>query len=72
MPGRRETAEMIQTNHIDMAQQGAQAINPPTIASLAMSIPVVNGIAPELSARTEIVGRHAGDEARPAAFVQQK
>jgi hypothetical protein len=68
----REAAEMIQTNYVDVAQQRAQTIYPPAIAGLAKSIPVVNGIAPELPRRAEIVRRHAGDEARPAPFVEKK
>src|SRR5271156_2498637 len=72
MPGRRKGAEMIQPNHIDMTQQRTQTTNPPTVANLTKSIPVVNGIAPELSGRAEVVRGHARDEARTASFVEEK
>src|SRR5580658_2684730 len=72
MPGRRKATEMIQTNYVYMAQQSAQTSNPPTVAGLSKNFPVVNRIAPELSPRTEIVGRHTGDETRPASFAEEK
>jgi hypothetical protein len=72
MPSRDEASKVVQANHINVRQQRAQAANPPAIARLAMGVPVVKRIAPELSLRAEIIGRHAGDEARTALLVQQK
>ena len=37
-----------------------------------MGVPVVNRITPELPCRAEIIGRHAGHEARPVLLIQEK
>jgi hypothetical protein len=68
----RERPEMIQPDHIDVGQQSSQPGDAPTIAGLPKSVPVINGVAPKLSRRAEIIGRHAGDDARPALLIQQK
>jgi len=70
VPGRRETAKMIQPNHVDMRQQGPQTVDAPAITGTAKNIPVVNGIAPCLPIRAEVIGRHTGDESRPALGPQ--
>src|SRR6516164_10352894 len=62
MPCRRERAEMIQPKNVHLSQQGAQAVDAPTIAGSANSVPVVDGVAPKLSLRAEIIGRDSGDE----------
>ena len=72
VPGGRERAEMIQANHVHVGQQGAQAVDAPAIAGPAQGVPVIDRVAPELSLGTEVVGWHAGDEARPVLFVQQE
>src|ERR1700733_7361208 len=72
MPRRDQAAEMIQANYIDVGQQRAQTANPPAIAGPAMGIPVVNRIAPKLSRRAEIIGRHTGNEARMVMLVDEK
>src|SRR5690348_1524064 len=56
VPGSREATKMIQTNHVNVGQQGTQTGYPPTVAGLPKGIPVVDRIAPELSLRTEIIG----------------
>jgi hypothetical protein len=63
---------MIQTNHVNVGQQGAQTGNPPTVAGLPKGVPVVDGIAPELSLRTETIGRHTGEKTWPTLLVQKK
>jgi hypothetical protein len=63
---------MIQPKNVHLSQQGAQAVDAPTIAGSANSVPVVDGVAPKLSLRAEIIGRDSGDEPAPALFVQQK
>ena len=70
VPGRGESAEVIQAYHVDMREQGAQPIDPPAIARVPQSLPVINGIAPELARRAEIVGGHARDKEGPIVFVQ--
>ena len=67
-----KAAEMIEANHVHVSQQSAQPVDAPAIAGPAKRLPVVNRIAPELSLRAEIIGRHSGDEARPVLLVQQK
>ena len=63
---------MIQANHIDVSQQSTQPIDAPPITSRTHGIPVVNGIAPQLTLRAEIIGRNSGDEAWPMLLVEQE
>src|ERR1700728_1287907 len=72
VPRSREPAEVIQANHIDVSQQSAQPIDAPPITSRTHGIPVVNGIAPQLTLRAEIIGRNSGDEARPMLLIEQE
>src|ERR1700728_2681455 len=72
VPRSREPAEVIQANHIDVSQQSAQPIDAPPITSRPHGIPVVNGIAPQLTLRAEIIGRNSGDEAWPMLLVEQE
>src|SRR5271169_1275855 len=72
MPCGRKTAKMIEQNYIDVNQQGPQAIDAPLESGLAQGVPVVDGIAPELSLGAEVVGRHAGDETRPKVVIEEK
>src|SRR5262249_53732951 len=48
MPCRCKGAEVIQTNHIHVHEQSAQAIDAPTITSLLQRVPIVDRVAPEL------------------------
>src|SRR5215831_2267382 len=70
-PRRRERAEMIQADDVDLSQNRADAVDPPTIAGPAKSVPIVDGVPPELSLRAEVVGRDSSHEPGPALFVQQ-
>src|SRR5580658_5125575 len=72
VPRSREPAEVIQANHIDVSQQSTQPIDAPPITSRTHGIPVVNGIAPQLTLCTEIIGRNSGDEAWPMLPIEQK
>ena len=72
MPGGREAAEVIQSNRVHVGQQGAQSVDAPAIACPAQRLPVIDGVAPELSLGAEVVRRHAGHEARPALLVEQE
>src|SRR5271168_56449 len=72
VPRGPEAAEVIEANHIDMIQQGAQPVDAPAISSRTKGIPVVNRIAPQLPLRAEVVGRNSGDEAGAALLVQQE
>src|SRR5439155_5495875 len=58
--------------HVDVGKQRAQTADAPTITGLPKSLPVIDGVAPKLSLRAEVIGRHTGNEARPALLVQQK
>src|ERR1700685_4658101 len=72
VPGSREPAEVIQTNQIDVSQQSEQSIDAPSITGRTQGIPVVNGIAPQLTLRAEIIGRNSGDEAWSMLFIEQE
>src|SRR5271155_3183028 len=72
VPRRREPAEVIQANHIDVSQHGAQPIDAPPITSRTHGIPVVNGIAPQLTLCAEIIGRNSGDEFWPMLLIEQE
>src|SRR3984885_1172973 len=72
VPCSRESAEVIQANHIDVSQQHPQPIDAPPITSRTHRIPVVNGIAPHLTLGAEIIRRNSGNEARPMRFIEQE
>src|ERR1700730_9325659 len=72
VPRSRKPAEVIQANHIYVGQQSTQPVDAPPITSRAKSIPVVNGIAPQLTLRAEIIGRNSGDEAWPMLLIEQE
>src|SRR5271154_590018 len=72
VPRSREPAEVIQANHIDMGQQSTEPIDAPPITSRTHSIPVVNGIAPQLTLRAEIIGRNSGNEAGPMLLIEHE
>jgi hypothetical protein len=59
----------VQTDQVDVSQQRAQAVDAPSIAGPTMSLPVIDGIAPELALRAEVIGRDPADESRPVLFV---
>src|SRR5580704_1089397 len=70
VPGSREAAEVIQANHIDVSQHSTQPIDAPPITTRMHGVPVVNGIAPQLTLRAEIIGRNSGNEAWPMLLIQ--
>src|SRR5271170_3409305 len=72
VPRGREPAEVIQANHIDMSQHRTQPIDAPPITSRTHGIPVVNGIAPQLTLRAEVIGRNSGDELWPMLLIEQE
>jgi hypothetical protein len=72
MPSRRERAKMIEPNYIHVRHQRAQSVDAPTIITPTKYVPVVHGIAPQLSLRAEVIGRHSGDKTRPIPLVQLK
>ena len=63
---------MIQTNYIHVSQQRTEAIDAPAIAGPAQRVPVIDGVAPELSLGAELIGGHTSHEARLVLFVQQE
>src|SRR5262245_16588822 len=72
MPGGREPTKMIETNHIHVGEQRTDAIDAPAIAGLPQRVPVVDGVAPELTLGAEIIWGHAGHKLWPLVFVQQE
>src|ERR1700730_11585347 len=72
VPRGLEPAEVIQANHIDVSQQSTQPIDAPPITSRTHGIPVINGIAPQLTLCAEIIGRNSGDEAWTMLLIEQE
>src|SRR5580658_778448 len=72
VPRGREPAEVIQANHIDVSQQSAQPIDAPPITRCTHGIPVVNRISPQLTLRTEIIGRNSAYEFWPTLLIKQE
>src|SRR5262245_59142462 len=70
MPGGRESTGMIESNQIDMRQERAHTVNPPSVPAPSMGFPVVDGVAPELALGIEIVRRDAANKSRPSLLVQ--
>src|SRR5215469_2831047 len=68
VPGGRECTEMIQANHVYVSQQGAHAVDPPTIAGPTKGVPVIDRITPELPLGAESVWWHTCDDKRPTLF----
>src|SRR5262249_46357794 len=71
-PRGSKSAEMIEADHVDLSEQRPCPVDPPAIAACPKRVPVVDGIAPTLAVRAEVVGRHAGDGARPTLLVEQE
>src|SRR5262249_49669980 len=57
-------------DHVDIRQQRTEAINAPPVAFCSDSVPVIDGVSPELSQRAEIIGRYSGNEAWPVSFIE--
>src|SRR5208282_6303354 len=72
MPSSGERTKVIQANCVHVRQQGAESIYAPAIAGPPVDLPVVHGVAPELSIGAEVVGRYAGYETRTVVIIQQE
>ena len=72
MPSSRETTEVIQPDEIDLRELPTQPGHPPGVAGAFHRGPVVQRVAPVLAVLAEVVWRHARNDCRLAAFVQQK
>src|SRR5262249_6739006 len=72
VPGGGECAEMIQADRGHVSPQGAQAVDGPGGTRNTKRVPVIDGVAPELSLGAEVVRRHTGDEPWSVARVQQE
>ena len=72
VPGGREPAKMIQADHVHVGEQRTDAIDAPAIAGPTQGVPVIDGVAPQLSLRAKIIRRHTGYEARPVPVVEQE
>ena len=69
-PGRGEGAEMVDAEQIDLPQRGPHAIDPPGVAGLGATLPVIDGISPELALRGEGIGRDAGDDGGTSLSIE--
>src|SRR6266478_1837968 len=72
VPGGCESAEMVQADRVHVSQQGAQAVDGPAVTGTTKRVPVIDGVAPELSLGAEVVRRHTGNDAWSVARVQQE
>jgi hypothetical protein len=72
MPGGREAPEMIQAHGIHMCQKRPQTIDAPAVTGVAHSVPVIDGIAPELPREAEIIRRNTRDKTGPVLLVEQE
>jgi hypothetical protein len=63
---------MIQAQHIDTLQVGPHALDPPVKPLLGHSLPVVDGVAPQLTCLAVVIRRHSRDPSRAAVIVQLK
>src|SRR5712692_1316483 len=72
VPGGCESAEMVQADRVHVSQQGAQAVDGPAVTGTTKRVPVIDGVAPELSPGAEVVRRHTGNDPWSVARVQQE
>ena len=63
---------MVNADDVDLLTEFTEAILPPCVMLLCHGVPVVLGIAPELPARGEVVGRYTRNGARRAVLVEVK
>src|SRR4029077_6802223 len=63
---------MIKAHEVHVSQQRSQAVYAPAVTGPLKRLPIIDGVAPELPLRAEMVGRNAGHESRTMAFIQQK
>src|ERR1700757_326863 len=71
-PSSNEGPEMIQPNTIHVSKESAQTIYKKSEPGAAECIPIIDGVAPQLSVLTEIVRGHSGDKSRTEFFVKQE
>src|SRR5262249_36170192 len=69
-PAGRETAKVIDARYVHDLQNRPHAFDPPLEAIFQHSFPVVEGIAPELSGRAEIIRRDARDNCRNTIAIK--
>src|SRR5262245_36050720 len=72
MPRCSKSTEMIEANDVNVRQHRTRPIDPPAISACPKRAPVVDRIAPSLSLRAEVVGRHTRDDARPVLGIEKK
>src|SRR5262249_14804847 len=69
-PGSLEAAEMIDAHQIDLLEQPAESRDPPRMPGVGHRLPVVEGVAPQLTGRAEVVGWYASHDPRLTVFVE--
>src|SRR5690348_14030732 len=65
-----EATEVVQTDDIHQLQHLPHPLDPPRVARRRQYIPTIDGVAPALAGRAEIVRRNAGDHRRLAVRVE--
>ncbi len=72
LPVGAETAEMIDAHDVHLAQHGADALQPPSVAGSLVHLPAVKRVTPQLAAGRIIVRRHPGNHSWAAFRVQEE
>src|SRR5213594_1830289 len=72
VPRGAKSSKMVEPHQVHVSQQGFQPVQAPAVARATQRFPVIHRVAPKLSLGAEIVGRHAGHEARSEAVVELK
>ena len=65
-----QTAEMVDTDGIVELARGAETPDPPAVAVVSHTVPVIERVAPELTVGGEVIGRDARDLRRAALIVE--
>ena len=66
----RQPAKMIYSDYVCKARRGSDSVYPPFVAVCFHRVPVVEGIAPELTGGRIVVGRHARDQLGAAVGLE--
>ncbi len=65
-----QPAEMVDADHVVQLARAVNAADPPAVAVRLHGVPAIQGRAPQLAVRAEIVRRHAADGGGDALVVQ--
>ena len=72
LPVRREAAEVVEAHDVREPEVQADPLDPPVVAFLGENVPPVEGMAPELPVRAEVVGRNARRRRGPPVLAEHE